>query len=116
MRGDKTMSRFGQKKEDTLLYKNTKLEKKNEELVNRINNELIPALKELTQDNGMLNRLAVRALAELGGSIDITEEEFDHISGRILTRMNEKDRSVTFMLEPKTEVKSDGQGGSEANG
>jgi len=98
------MSRFGKSHEDQLFYKNCKLEKANEELVNRINNELIPTVKQLTANNETLKRVLILSLFELGGSIELSHEDFNNASGRIQSKVDSDNKTTTFYLESEAAV------------
>ena len=70
------MSRFGKNKEDQLLYKCSQLERQNEELVDRINKELVPGLKTLDINNRYLSKAIELALRLCGGRVEFNSEEF----------------------------------------
>jgi len=95
------MSRFGKTQEDQLRYMNSKFEKINEEMVNRINNELIPTIKQLSKDKEILLRIVIQALFKLGGSIQISEDALNDVKGTLLTKFDSDTKIVTFSVENK---------------
>jgi hypothetical protein len=89
------------------IYKVSKLEKENEALVKRINEELIPTIKELTETVNTLNRVGVVALLKLGGSFEISEEEFNSATREIQYVIDKDTNLATFSLKPLEEQKDE---------
>jgi hypothetical protein len=110
------------------IYKLSLCEKANEELVkanaglvNRINDELLPAVKKLDEDKETLRRLCIATLFELGGSIELSEEAFNTICGDVAIKLNPITQSATFSIIDRLEevellagVDHDGEKVSEA--
>ena len=78
---------------------NEELVKTNKELVSRINDELLPTVKGLQEDNEMLGRLSILSLFELGGSITVSKESFNNAESKIVTSVDTENNELTFALD-----------------
>lgn len=100
------MSKFGKKQEDQLLYKNSKLEKANQELMDRINNELIPEINKLRSANNLSAKITILTLFELGGFIEISHDDLNNTTGKIVSKVDPEKKITTFYIENEDQIKS----------
>lgn len=100
------MSRFGKSQEDRLLYKCTKLEKANEEMVKRINEELLPAAKQSSENAEMFRRVAILSLVELGGAVQLTEDAINDVYCDLAVDINPETKIITVSIKNKPEEKA----------
>ena len=110
------MTNFGKKREDQLFYQNCKLERANQELVDRINKELIPALNaqqaEINKQRAINNsnlQLIGLLLFELGGEHEAQIADLEAIDCTIKAIENKETMTVKFCIESAPEAPEEGE-------
>jgi hypothetical protein len=96
------MSRFGDREADQLLYRSAKLEKRNKELIEKINDELIPLLRQEQAANEILVKTLLTLVKRDGGSIVISDEDAV-LTGGVKFKRDEDAKTTTLSIQ-ETEV------------
>ena len=92
------MSRFGKKEEDQLRYRNEKMEKRINELVEKINDELIPRLRQEQAANDILVKSLLSLIKRDGGSVVISDEDAV-LTGGVKFKRDEDAKTTTLSIQ-----------------